>query len=237
MGRRTSRPVRPVERVATAVAATPARNTRPPSPATHADEGHTARALTSSAPPATSATAAARTSRRAGCPPLSAATKKGITPAIAVVAPPASARWSGSHGAAPADPNGCAIATTAARPRNPAAMTIEARAIRRSSARRGPGEGRAIRPTKIGSVVMGKTYSRLVIVTAPAATCPPATGPAGPTHEARHAPPSPPPHRRRPGGRRGGGVLERGRAGLDLRPCTRLLGTVTGPGGPGSGQR
>ncbi|MFN8629583.1 MAG: hypothetical protein U0838_04460 [Chloroflexota bacterium] len=68
------------------------------------------------APSATSATATARSRAGAGRPAESAATKKGMTPAMAVDAPPASARWSGSHAAVgtPGAPEASAAAAPAA---------------------------------------------------------------------------------------------------------------------------
>ena len=61
--------------------------------------------------------------RRAGRPAASAATKNGMTPAIAVEAPPASARWSGSQGEttdAPSRPRAPrSAATRYPRPRRP----------------------------------------------------------------------------------------------------------------------
>ena len=158
------RPARPAWRVATAIATTPPRNTSPPRPATHAAAGATPRTLTSSAPVAIIATAARRTRADAGCPAASAATKNGITPAMAVVAPPARARWSGSHAAAGRGPSGPASAAIAASARNPPASATDAIAIRRSSARRGPAARGAERPMRIRSEVTSQTYTKLVIV-------------------------------------------------------------------------
>jgi len=72
------------------------------------------RSDTSAAPAATHPTAPARTRRSAGWPATSVAAKNGITPAIAVEAPPASARCSGSHGATVEPGIASAIAATAA---------------------------------------------------------------------------------------------------------------------------
>ncbi len=52
---------------------------------------------TPSAPAATAVTEAQRTMALTGCAVAKAALKNGIIPAIAVEAPPASARWSGSQ--------------------------------------------------------------------------------------------------------------------------------------------
>ncbi len=49
------------------------------------------------APIAIPATPTTRTTAGAGATDATDALKKGITPAIAVVAPPARSRWSGSH--------------------------------------------------------------------------------------------------------------------------------------------
>ena len=98
IGRRTMSPARPAPLSASAVSAIPARYTVPPIGGRAVHAGTRPRIATRPAPRATSATAPARRRASAGCPAESAATKNGITPAIAVEAPPASARWSGSQG-------------------------------------------------------------------------------------------------------------------------------------------
>ena len=114
IGRRIINPARPEARTASIVAPMPARYTAPPIGGNRTRAGATPRTLTSAAPVATRPTAVTRRRAGAGRPAVSAATKNGMTPEIAVDAPPARARWSGSQGRILVLPAARAVAEAAA---------------------------------------------------------------------------------------------------------------------------